>query len=133
MQLRKKRLAKTRRQISLRIRSYRSRHNYSHWWRPKSRKHLIESPNAIQLTPKPLTQPVWITAESDESVVSESNQVPVDPAIFDAPLKAANMAAQAIALSPARDDESADRSTASFVNPLATPIAKSDVSPAIIS
>src|SRR6476659_8530540 len=42
---------------------------------------LTAAPDAIQFTPKPLTQPTWIT-EFDESVLRESSPTQVEAAVF---------------------------------------------------
>src|SRR6185295_7798541 len=42
---------------------------------------LSTAPNAIQFTPKPLTQPTWLT-EFDESALRESSSTRADTAVF---------------------------------------------------
>jgi tetratricopeptide (TPR) repeat protein len=50
-------------------------------------------PNPIQFTPKPLTQPNWLT-ENDEVIPRESRPIEVSPAVFSSPLNAPGLANQ---------------------------------------
>jgi tetratricopeptide (TPR) repeat protein len=94
---------------------------------------LSTAPNAIQFTPKPLTQPTWLT-EFDESVLRESNPTQVDAAVFDSPLNAPGFANQTAAQSPIPNVERAEQVNRAFaLDTIDTTLAKADVSPSIIS
>ncbi len=69
---------------------------------------LVQPPETIQFTPKPLTQPVWLTAGSEESLSGGSNRVPLDPALFETPVDTAALVQNTIS-SPATP--SGDRMT----------------------
>src|SRR4051812_32220193 len=92
---------------------------------------LTHTPDAIQFTPKPLTQPEWIKGETDGKLATASIPIVVDPAIFDEPLKAPKRAQQASATAAVTTPPSApsvvtpliDPSPTSIVNPLSLPSA----------
>ncbi len=94
---------------------------------------LASPPSSIQFTPKPLTQPTWLTG-IDEELPHESNPMQVDAAVFDVPLNAPSFASQTAAVSPVpRIDQSEQVTSPLPINATDTSLAKADVSPAIIS
>ena len=94
---------------------------------------LTTQPNAIQFTPKPLTQPTWLT-EFDETVLRESSQTQVNAAIFDSPLNAPNFVNQTVSQSPVSHIERSEQVNRAFaLDAIDQSLAKSNVSPSIIS
>jgi tetratricopeptide (TPR) repeat protein len=78
---------------------------------------LAHMPDAIQFTPKPLTQPEWIKGETDGKLATASIPIVVDPAVFDEPLKA-----------PKRGQE-ASATVAVTTPPLSAPLASGSIEP----
>jgi tetratricopeptide (TPR) repeat protein len=98
---------------------------------------LTATQNAIQFTPKQLTQPTWLT-EFDEAVSREStaiqDAIQVDAAAFNSPLNATGYANQTAAFTPGSAVERAGQVTRAFeLDPIDTSLAKADVSPSIVS
>lgn len=94
---------------------------------------LMTPSNAIQFTPKPLIQPIWLT-EFDESVLRESSPLQVDTAAFDYPLNAQGFANQTAVQSPVPHIERAEQVNRAFVlDTIDASLAKADVFPTIIS
>src|SRR4051812_29982271 len=105
---------------------------------------LAQSQDAIQFTPKPLTQPEWIKGDTVGTVTTASIPIVVDPKLFDEPLKAPKIVQQTSAMvvttaPPAATSDhplptlSVDPSPASFANPLAAAPVKADVPKVTIS
>jgi tetratricopeptide (TPR) repeat protein len=94
---------------------------------------LTASPSAIQFTPKPLTQPTWLT-EFDEVAVQEPSPIRVDAAIFNLSLNATGFANQVAALTPAADIAlPGPELHACETCAVDSALAKADVSPPIVA
>jgi tetratricopeptide (TPR) repeat protein len=98
---------------------------------------LTTSQNAIQFTPKPLTQPTWLTefdADASRESIEIKNVIQIDTAVFDSPLNATGYANQTAALTPGSAVERAGHVMRAFeLDPIDTSSAKVDVSPSIVS
>lgn len=90
-------------------------------------------PDTIQFTPKPLTQPAWLS-DSDAPVSNDIRSFPFDPALFDWPLNTGELAKQNLA-SPAGMGTGilAHAAGAIDIDSARTRPAKSNVSPPILS
>jgi tetratricopeptide (TPR) repeat protein len=100
---------------------------------PTFYERLTIAPNPIQFTPKPLTQPKWLT-EFDESVLREARQSQVDAAVFDSPLNAPNFANQTGSQTPDSHIERSEQVNRAFaLDAIDASLAKTEVSPSIIS
>jgi tetratricopeptide (TPR) repeat protein len=78
---------------------------------------LTASVGTIQFTPKPLTQPGWLT-EFDEPIATDSDSIPVDPALFDSPLVAIEAANQAATQLAAHADRAGLVANAFAIDPI---------------
>jgi tetratricopeptide (TPR) repeat protein len=94
---------------------------------------LTTTPSAIQFTPKPLTQPNWLT-ESDEIFSRESRPIEVSQAIFDSPLNTPSFANQTSSQSSGSQTERSEKFNRAFaLDTVDASPAKDNVSPSIIS
>ncbi len=95
---------------------------------------LVNVPDTIRFTPKSLAQPTWFLVETNEAISTKLRSLPREPAVFEAPLKAAGLAEQTIALSPDLDSVRADRVVNAFsLDSFNTPSGKIELSPTIVS
>jgi tetratricopeptide (TPR) repeat protein len=94
---------------------------------------LASSTGTVQFSPKPLTQPLWLSAATDEPFVCGLNPLQAAHATFDASAFDGGFAKQAVALSDGPGPDGMNQiAITSGVGPLDAALARSDMSPMII-